>query len=137
VKWDRVQFLTIEDVMLVHDEMLGRFGGADGMFGHHSLEASVMAVQATYGGEPLLRTLADIAAGYAYYITTSHPFVDGNKRTALGAALTFLYINRGPRPLVRLDAWQDVMVAVACGKVSREELAEAFAAEMGEWGELD
>ena len=94
-----------------------------------------MAPQATFAGQPLLATLADVAAAYAFYLATSHCFVDGNKRTALVAALVFLDVN-GHALAPIADEWVEVMVRVARGLISREELAEALATAMGDWVEL-
>lgn len=94
-----------------------------------------MAPQATFAGQPLLTTLADVAAAYAFYLATSHCFADGNKRTALASALTFLGVNE--YPLAPIDErWIEVMVGVAQGEISREQLAEAFASALGMWVEL-
>ena len=136
MKLESVRFATVAEVVEAHDAAILTSGGALGIPRPESLEGAVMAVQATYGGAPLLATLADIAAGYIFYICRSHAFLDGNKRTALATALTFLAINNYPLTLFDLRQWPDIVVAVAEGRVSREELAELFAAQMGEWGEL-
>jgi death-on-curing protein len=64
-----------------------------------------------------------LAAAYAYGIARNHPFVDGNKRTALVAARTFLILNE-----VDLEATQDDKVLtflnLAEGAISKEELAD-------------
>lgn len=135
MRWKSVEFITISEAEQIHEEMLRLYGGAGGFFKHHSLEASIMAVQATWAGVPLLDTMADIAAGYAYYITTSHPFIDGNKRTALTTALVFLEKNGYPG--ADFESMEETMVQVARGESSREDLAEIFADQMGEWGLLE
>ncbi|HKR21289.1 MAG TPA: type II toxin-antitoxin system death-on-curing family toxin, partial [Pyrinomonadaceae bacterium] len=67
--------------------------------------------------------LASLAAAYAYGIARNHPYVDGNKRTALVAARTFLILNG-----VDLEATQDDKVLtflnLAEGAISEEELAD-------------
>lgn len=72
-------------------------------------------------------TLADIAAAYAYYIVGNHPFVDGNKRAGLEAALLFLQLNG-----ITIDAPRDVMVdagmRLARGKMSIRQLSQLFSA---------
>jgi death-on-curing protein len=135
MRWESVQFLTVEDVAKIHDRMLADFGGSSGMLQQEGLEGSVMAPQATFAGRPLLTTLADLAAAYVFYLATSHCFVDGNKRTALTSALVFLDVN-GKIMAALGDEWIEIMVRVAQGELSREHLAEAFAAVMGEWVEL-
>ena len=67
--------------------------------------------------------LAALAAAYAFGIARDHPFVDGNKRTALVAARTFLIVNG-----VDLDATQDekylTFLELAKGTLAEEELAD-------------
>lgn len=125
----------MEDVKHLHDRLLEEFGGTPGVLKPGGLEAAVLAPQATFAGQPLLTTLADVAAAYAFYLVTSHCFSDGNKRTSLAAALVFLDLNGHPlEPLG--EEWAEVMVSAACGKISREQLAEAFAEALGSWIEL-
>jgi death on curing protein len=132
----RVQYLTVEDVIGYHDVVIEQSGGAPGVLKPEQLEASVMAPQATYAGEPLHETLADIASAYGQYIATSHSFVDGNKRTAFAAMLAFLEVNGFALRLTSAEEWIQIMVEVATGDISRERLAELLASAMGEWGEL-
>lgn len=135
MRWESLQFLAVEEVGQIHDQLLTSFGGTPGVLQRDGLEAAVMAPQATFAGRPLLATLADVAAAYAFYLATSHCFVDGNKRTALASALVFLAVNGHPVAPVD-DAWVEVMVRVARGELSREGLAELFASVMGAWVEL-
>jgi death-on-curing protein len=135
VKWEHVQFLTVEEVEQIHTRMLEEYGGAPGVLRREGLEGAVMAPQATFAGRPLLATLADLAAAYAFYLVTSHCFADGNKRTALTSALAFLDVNGHPLTSSG-DEWVEIMVRVAKGEISRELLAEVFASAMGQWLEL-
>lgn len=66
-----------------------------------------------------------MAAAYAYHIAENQPFVDGNKRAALGAALVFLDINGLPvnDPKGRL---YDAMMKIAARKMSKDELGRLF-----------
>ena len=86
-------FLTVEDVEDIHAESLNRFGGSHGVRDRGLLESAVAMPQAGFGGEYLHPTLHDMAAAYAFHIAENQPFVDGNKRAALGAALVFLRLN--------------------------------------------
>ena len=86
-------FLTLAEVLEIHHEQLTRFGGSDGVRDLGLLESAIAVPQASFGGVFLHSTLYDMAAAYAYHIAENQPFVDGNKRTALGAALIFLDLN--------------------------------------------
>jgi death-on-curing protein len=63
-----------------------------------------------------------MAAAYLYHVARNHPFVDGNKRTALAAALVFLQIN-GFRLVAEEDSLTDLVVRVAAGEATKAEAA--------------
>jgi death-on-curing protein len=87
------EFLTVEDVLLLHEQQLARYGGGAGVRDASLLASAVAQPQATFGGEFLHRDLFEMAAAYAFHIAENQPFVDGNKRTGLVAALVFLDLN--------------------------------------------
>jgi death-on-curing protein len=60
----------------------------------------------------------EVAAAYLFYICKNHPFVDGNKRTAMMAAIVFLRLN-GIEPLPDSDKWEKLMLNVAASKIDR------------------
>jgi death on curing protein len=109
----------VEDL---HAESLERFGGSAGLRDRGLLESAVATPQAGFGGEYLHPTLFDMAAAYAFHIAESQPFVDGNKRAGLGAALVFLRLNdidiEDPD-----DRLYDAMMAVASRKLDKSGLA--------------
>ena len=78
---------------------------------------------AAFGGEFLHEDLFAMAAAYLFHIVSNHAFIDGNKRTGLAAALTFLEINGHPidksSPLL-----YDATMAVAEGKLDKAEIAD-------------
>ena len=80
---------------------------------------------ATYSGEFLHEDLFAMAAAYAYHLAESQAFVDGNKRTALNAALVFLGLNGwdvdDPDELLF-----GAMIGIAEHKTSKEELARVL-----------
>lgn len=83
------EFLSLEDVLLIHDEQLEAYGGIQGIRDKGLLESAVMTAQASFGGEYLHQDLFEMAAAYAFHIAENQPFLDGNKRTALVSALVF------------------------------------------------
>ena len=112
--------LTVDIVREIHTEAIARFGGSDGVRDMALLESAVAAPQAGFGGKSPYEDLAEIAAAYLFYLCRNHPFVDGNKRTALGACLVFLRLNRiEPHP--DGPAWEDLTMAVASSDLDREE----------------
>jgi death-on-curing protein len=86
-------FLLVEDVILLHEEQLARYGGGAGLRDVGILESAVAMPRATFGGEFMHEDLHAMAAAYAFHIAQNQPFVDGNKRTGLAAALVFLDLN--------------------------------------------
>lgn len=80
--------------MLIHDEQIEVYGGIHGIRDKGLLESAVMMPQASFGGEYLHNGLFEMSAAYAFHIAENQPFLDGNKRTALVAALVFLEFER-------------------------------------------
>ena len=86
-------FLSVDEVIFLHDEQLVRFGGAAGIRDLDLLASAVGTPQASFGGEFLHPDLFSMAAAYAFHIAQNQPFVDGNKRAGLLSALVFLDLN--------------------------------------------
>lgn len=86
-------FLTLAEVLLIHKEQIERFGGTSGIRDIGLVESAIAMPQAGFGGEYLHASIFEMAAAYAYHIAENQPFLDGNKRTALAAALVFLDMN--------------------------------------------
>jgi death-on-curing protein len=86
-------FLTVEEVLTIHNEQIKEYGGIQGIRDKGLLELAVMMAQASFGGEYLHQDLFEMAAAYAFHIAENQPFLDDNKRTALVSALVFLDIN--------------------------------------------
>ena len=81
-------FPTIEEVVAIHDDLLTQFGGSPGVRDWGALVAAVMRPQMGY-----YDGLLDEAAAMLESLAMNHPFVDGNKRTAVGATDAFLGLN--------------------------------------------
>lgn len=111
--------LSVEIVREIHREAILRFGGSDGVRDLALLESAVAAPQASFGGQSPYSDLAEVAAAYLYYLCRNHPFIDGNKRAALGACLVFLRLN-GVEPLADGPEWGDLVLAIAASQLDRE-----------------
>src|SRR5690349_4205966 len=99
-------------VMEIHSEAIGRFGGSDGLRDLPLLESAVAAPQASFGGQSPYSDIAEVAAAYLFYLSQNHPFIDGNKRTALGACIVFLKLN-GFKTQDDGPIWEKLTLAVA------------------------
>ena len=91
-----------------------------------SLLSSALAMpEATYEGQYLHKDLFEQAAAYAFHICQNHPFVDGNKRVGLAAALVYLDLN-GIELEDPNEELYELMMNVAKGRTKKEEIAEVF-----------
>ncbi len=88
-----MRYLSVEEVLALHDYQIERFGGKHGLLNLPLLESAMNRPATNISGADMYKTLHEKAAVLAYSIIKNHPFVDGNKRTGLYAALTFLELN--------------------------------------------
>ena len=112
--------LTVEIVREIHAAVLTAFGGADGIRDQGLLESAVAAPQATFAGQSPFSDLIEIAAAYLFYLCRNHAFVDGNKRTAMVAAIAFLRLNE-VEPSPDGPEWEALVLDVAASRIDREE----------------
>jgi death-on-curing protein len=113
---------TVEAVKAIHAEVLAAHGGGAGRREEALLESAVAAPQATMMGRALFTDPVEIAAAYLFYLCRNHPFVDGNKRTALAACLVFLSENELlPNEKLDVDAWETLTLDVAASRLDREQ----------------
>lgn len=83
-----VQFLTVDEVIDIHDRLIDRFGGANGVRDLGLLESALYRPRTGYYGN-----LVEMAAAMFESLINNHPFVDGNKRVAFFATDVFLRLN--------------------------------------------
>jgi death-on-curing protein len=115
-----LKHLTVEAVKAIHREVLAGHGGAAGIRDETLLESAVAAPQAMMMGQSLISDPIEIAAAYLFYICRNHPFLDGNKRTALAACLVFLEANQlSPIAKLPVDKWEQFVLDVAASKIDR------------------
>ena len=113
---------TVEAVKVIHREVLQAHGGMAGIRDESLLDSAVAAPQATMMGQPMFREPVEVAAAYLFYLCRNHPFIDGNKRTALATCLVFLSEN-GLLSQEKLDAdvWEQLVLDVAASRIDREQ----------------
>jgi len=119
------EFLTTEDVLLIHAHQIAQFGGSDGIRDPGLLESAVAQAQASYGGEWVHGDLFEMAAAYHFHLVGNHAFIDGNKRIGLAAALVFLELN-GIVIESGTDELYEITMSVARGELSKPEIASLF-----------
>jgi death-on-curing protein len=120
---DKCFHLTVDIVQEVHAQAIAKFGGSEGVRELALLESAVAAPQAGFGGKSPYADLAEMAAAYLYYLCRNHPFVDGNKRAALGACIVFLRLN-GTEPKADSPEWEELTLAVAADAIDRDQTTE-------------
>lgn len=118
-------FLAMDDVLIIHEQQLERHGGQDGARDLGLLQSAVAMPQASFGGEYLHGDLFEMAAAYAFHICENHPFFDGNKRTALAAALVFLDVN-GVAIRSDTQALYRTMMALAAGNMDKQAFSNVL-----------
>ena len=117
-----LKHLTVEAVKAIHREVLAAHGGAAGIRDETLLESAVAAPQASMMGQLLMSDPLEIAAAYLFYICRNHPFLDGNKRTAVAACLVFLEENGFlPDRKLPINDWEQFVLDVAASQINRDE----------------
>jgi death-on-curing protein len=115
----------MSEVILIYEDQIRRYGGKYGMRDISLLSSALALPEATFEGKYLHKNIAEMASAYAYHISENHPFIDGNKRTALASALVFLDINgyefTCPEELV-----YETMMKVANSEIKKQELGVYF-----------
>jgi death on curing protein len=114
-------FLTLEDVREIHPLQLARFGGGEGVREEGLLESALAQPQASFGGQYMHADVWEMAAAYLFHLVSNHPFVDGNKRVGLLAALVFLELN-GVSLTQGSEALYALTMAVAAGQKTKPEV---------------
>lgn len=119
----QVDFLTLRDVLSIHQRQIKEHGGSEGIRDEGLLLSGLAMPQAAFFGEYAHKDIYEMAAAYLYHIVMNHPFVDGNKRTGAAAAIIFLGVND-----IKLNASNmtlvDFTLAVAQGQKSKQQVSE-------------
>ncbi len=121
-----IKYLTIEQVLKLHDAVIEKFGGLTGIRDSNLFFSCIESPKMVMFGQDLYLSVYDKAAIYLFNIVCHHPFNDGNKRTGAGAAYLFLRINRAPIPFDSSPqdmTYENFVVKVAKGKTAKEDIA--------------
>jgi death-on-curing protein len=118
-------FLTMSEVLTILQDQIRRYGGKYGVRDITLLSSAIAMPESTFGGKYLHKDIYEQAAAYVFHICQNHPFLDGNKRTAIVSALIFLEING-----ISIDDPNEelygIMMKVANGKIGKQEIAASF-----------
>ena len=118
-------YLTVEDVVQLHDRVVERVGGRLGVLDWGAVSSCVAQPQSGAFEFERYPGVYEKAAAYCYYIVKNHPFSDGNKRTGFLAGLMFLITN-GVIPTIDQDEMYAAIHGVASGEAGFDVLVQAF-----------
>jgi death-on-curing protein len=107
----------------LHDEQLALFGGSQGILDEGVVRSSLAQASMTAFGQYLHEDIAHMAAAYLFHFAANQGFADGNKRTAVIAAATFLGIN-GYEMTATEDELYDATMEVANGRWDKAMVAD-------------
>lgn len=119
------RFLSISEVIEIHEKEIEEAGGLSGIRDKNSLESAVAAPQASFGND-FLMDIFEMAATYLNSIAMNHPFLDGNKRTALASSLTFLFINGYQFDETYDEELADKTLDLINGSISKADISYLF-----------
>jgi len=116
-----IKFLSKETILAFHKDQVKKYGGVQGIRDEGLLESALAQPQASFDGKYVHETIFEMAAAYGFHICKNHPFFDGNKRIALVAMYTFLYVNDYQLKADKKSLYA-MMLDLASGKLEKEEL---------------
>lgn len=119
-----VTFIDCDTIIQIHIKRIA--GDVCQRVNREALESAVSDASATFEGEYLNRSIFSMAASYMYNICQSHPFYDGNKRTAFIVGIAFLELNGICIHNTDEERFIDIMLDVATGSIDKETLAKTL-----------
>ncbi|WP_395742254.1 type II toxin-antitoxin system death-on-curing family toxin [Prosthecobacter sp.] len=114
---------TLDAVLAIHAEVLGRPGSNASLRSHDLLESALAAPHAGMPGAPLLSDPIEIAAAYLFYLGRNDAFMEATKPAALATCLVFLSENGLLKSEeLNVDAWESLTLETAAGVLRRDEV---------------
>ncbi len=120
-----IAFLTLEDVLALHDELIQRYGGTPGLRDAGLFEAVLAMPQAGFGGQYFHEFPHEMGAACMFNLVRNHAFIDGNKRVALACAILFFKINRVSYSITEKEAVV-LTLAAASGQMDKGAVTAFF-----------
>lgn len=122
-----LEFLSLDEILESHAEQIAVYGGSDGIRDVGLLESALAQPAAMFDGQYLHADIFEMAAAYLFHIVKNHPFIDGNKRVGLEAALLFLETN-GHSVETTDDELVELVLRTATSEIDKRQIAEFFRA---------
>jgi death-on-curing protein len=118
-----MRFLSLPEVLLLHDRIIISPGGSHGIRDVSALESALAQPRATFDEVDLYPDLIAKAAALGFLLVANHPFLDVNKRIGHAAMEVFLVLN-GHEIEASVDDQENIILAVASGKLNRRGLEQ-------------
>jgi death-on-curing protein len=118
-------FLTLDEVIAIHNDQIKRYGGLPGIRDIELLKSAVAMPAVGFAGEFLHSDIFEMAAAYLYHIIQNHPFIDGNKRAGTVASIVFLLMNNIEVDIDENDL-ELLVLSVANGESGKTEITQFF-----------
>jgi len=118
-----MRFLSLPEVLDLHERILATSGGGVGIRDFGALESAIAQPHACFGGKDLYPDLVAKAAALCFSLVMNHPFLDGNKRIGHAAMETFLILNGGEIDS-SVDEQEYTILTLAAGDMSRDTFAK-------------
>ncbi|EHA5292820.1 type II toxin-antitoxin system death-on-curing family toxin [Campylobacter upsaliensis] len=122
-----MRYLSLQEVQIMHDDIINEIGGLKGANPKQIalLDSALTQIQ----NDDYYSSFIDKLTHLMFACVKFHPFIDGNKRTALYIAKAFIELNRpASLPADFYQKLEDVIVSVASGEISKDELAQILSA---------
>jgi len=119
------KFLNFDDIVFIHNQEINMSGGSTGIRDQNGIKSAIGATQASFEGK-YLNNIFEMSATYLNSIVKNHPFIDGNKRTGLASALTFLFINGIELEEKYEEELADMVLKLTENEISKEDIVDFF-----------
>ena len=126
-----MRHLSLAEVIELHRMVIAQIGGSPGLRDLGALESAVAQPRMTSGGADLYPSLVEKSAALCFSLVKNYPFVDGNKRVGHAAMETLLILN-GSDIEASTDEQEQLVLALAAGQLSREDLVAWLRAHVRE-----
>jgi len=118
-----MRYLSISEVLELHERLISSYGGPTGIRDLGALESAINQPYVTFDQQDLYPDLISKAAAICFSLVMNHPFLDGNKRVGHAAMETFLILN-GADFDCAVNEQERVMLDLAAGKMDRAEFTD-------------
>lgn len=119
----KIKYLSLDDVIAIHDNMVSLYGGSHGIRDLGLVESAISRPRASFGGQDLYPNIFLKAAALFHSLMFNHAFIDGNKRTTITATARFLSMN-GHELTATDREFVDFPLRVENNHLSFEEIAK-------------